>query len=392
MIPARNDQRAEPAVARGMFSALLPCALLVGALLVGALAAGVPTRAGAEAPPAPFQPSELSIGEPLPLPGAPRPNPAATGPLEPRPSPLRSVPPPPLAPPATPAPLVGRPPARLPETGWLGCVADDSLNPGRLTVVEVSPQGPAALAGIQPRDTLLAIDGAALKNADGWAATLAAISPGKTVRIAIGRPLGGPGSPEQIAEVVVTATARPPRPEAAQWQASTKTTAATAAPESPAAFVPPRPSSSPQPRPGVPAQPLHGDSRRSAEERLAAAQPVSALAAAPASGRLALGVRTLPVDAEIQSRYRLPEPAGAWVLGVVHALPASIAGIPPGAVIVALDHQPVRSPEELTRLVAGAPVGRAVRIEYVLSGGVQRHAEVELKPLDAPLQQALMAR
>ena len=65
---------------------------------------------------------------------------------------------------------------------------------------------------------------------------------------------------------------------------------------------------------------------------------------------------------------------------------------PPGAVIVALDHQPVRSPEDLTRLVAGCPVGRAVSLEYVLLGGVQRRAEVELKPLDAPLRQALMAR
>ena len=94
----------------------------------------------------------------------------------------------------------------------------------------------------------------------------------------------------------------------------------------------------------------------------------------------------------ILARYRLPEPAGAWVLGVVHALPAASAGIPPGVVIVALDRQPVRSPEDLTRLVAGGPVGRAVRIEYVLPGGVERHAEVELKPLAAPLQQALMAR
>lgn len=380
MIPAWKDQRAERRVTRCMRSALL----------VSALAAAAPTTAEAEAPPAPFQPSELSIGEPLSLPGTPSPNPVAPRSPEPRPSPLPAVPHPPLA---TPAPPAGRSPARLPETGWLGCVADDSLIPGRLTVVEVSAHGPAALAGIQPRDTLLAIDGTPLKNADGWAAALAAISPGKTVRIAVGRPLGGgPGTPEQIAEVVVTATARPPRPDASQWQASTKTTAVTAAHEPPAAFVPPRPPLSPQPRPAVPAQPLFGDSRSSSDERHAAAQPVSALATALAPGRLALGVRTLPVDAEIQSRYRLPEPAGAWVMGVVHALPASIAGIPPGAVIVALDHQPVRSPEDLTRLVAGCPVGRAVSLEYVLLGGVQRRAEVELKPLDAPLRQALMAR
>ena len=294
------------------------------ALLVSALAAAALRTADAEAPPAPFQPSELSIGEPLPLPGPPSPNPVAPRSFEPRPSPLPALPPPPSP---TPTPLAGRSPARLPETGWLGCVADDSLIPGRLTVVEVSAHGPAALAGIQPRDTLLAIDGTPLKNADGWAAALAAIPPGKTVRIAVGRPLGGgPGTPERIAEVVVTATARPPRPEASQWQASTKTTAVTAAQEPPAAFVPPRPTPSPQPRPGV------------------------------------------------------------------HALPASRAGIPPGAVIVALDHQPVRSPEDLTRLVAGCPVGRAVSLEYVLLGGVQRRAEVELKPLDAPLRQALMAR
>lgn len=107
-------------------------------------------------------------------------------------------------------------------------------------------------------------------------------------------------------------------------------------------------------------------------------------------GRTALGVRTVPIDPSLQARFRLPEASGAYVIGVVGDLPASKAGVPPGSVIVAIDNRPVRSPDELTRLVTTGPVGRPVPLEYVLPGGTPRRADVILQTLEQPLEAALV--
>jgi hypothetical protein len=109
-----------------------------------------------------------------------------------------------------------------------------------------------------------------------------------------------------------------------------------------------------------------------------------------ALGRTALGVRTVPVDPNVQSRFRLTDPQGAFVIGVVQDLPAARAGVPPGSVIVAINHQPVRSPQELTDLVASGPVGRPVPIHYVLPGGQSKQADVVLQSLEQPLERALI--
>jgi membrane-associated protease RseP (regulator of RpoE activity) len=115
--------------------------------------------------------------------------------------------------------------------------------------------------------------------------------------------------------------------------------------------------------------------------------PQPALAA---GGRIALGVRTIPIDPDMQARFNLPAASGAYVIGVVGDLPASKAGVPPGSVIVALDERPVRSPDELTRLVTSGPVGKPVPLEYVLPGGASRRAEVVLQTLEQPLEEALV--
>jgi len=107
-------------------------------------------------------------------------------------------------------------------------------------------------------------------------------------------------------------------------------------------------------------------------------------------GRIALGVRTIPIDPDMQARFNLSAASGAYVIGVVGDLPASKAGVPPGSVIVALDQRPVRSPDELTRLVTSGPVGKPVPLEYVLPGGASRRAEVVLQTLEQPLEEALV--
>jgi hypothetical protein len=111
---------------------------------------------------------------------------------------------------------------------------------------------------------------------------------------------------------------------------------------------------------------------------------------APSRGRTALGVRTLPIDRGIQERFRLPAQAGAYVIGVVGDLPASKAGIPPGSVIVSLADRPVRSPQELTQLVAAGPTNRPLPLHYVLPGGTEKRADVVLQSLELPLEQALV--
>jgi membrane-associated protease RseP (regulator of RpoE activity) len=306
----------------------------------------MPDAPAADEPPADsvsprFQPGEISIGEPLQLPARPRmAAPADTPAFE--------------APRARPDATTQAPPAA--GNGWIGLTVDDKVVTGRLVVVDVAAAGPADQVGIRLQDHLLAIDGVPLRSADQLAAALAAIAPGSTVKVAVGRG-------DQIDEIAIEAVARPAKPPAREWQKAEpgRPTVAREAPR-PAVVTP---TLSP---PAVP-------------------QPV---AAAAAKGRTALGVRTMPVDQSVAERFKLTQPSGALVIGVVHDLPASKAGVPPGSVIVALDNQPVRSPNELTQLVTHGPIGRPVTLQYILPGGEQRRAEVSLQSLEVPLERALV--
>jgi membrane-associated protease RseP (regulator of RpoE activity) len=127
-----------------------------------------------------------------------------------------------------------------------------------------------------------------------------------------------------------------------------------------------------------------------AQPATAAAPPRRVSPPPTGRGRAALGVRTVPIDADTRARFRLGDEAGAYVIGVVGDLPASRAGIPPGSVIVRLNGQPVRSPDELTTIVTSGPVDRPIPVDFVLPGGVERRADVVLQPLEAPLERALL--
>ena len=147
------------------------------------------------------------------------------------------------------------------------------------------------------------------------------------------------------------------------------------------------------PRESAPAEPPASPSTRfePATPVMAAEPPARPPQPAPVTGgRLALGVRTIPIDPVMQARFNLPEASGAYVIGVVGDLPASRAGVPPGSVIVALDERPVRSPDELTRLVTSGRIGESVPLEYVLPGGASRRADVVLQALEQPLEEALV--
>jgi membrane-associated protease RseP (regulator of RpoE activity) len=276
-------------------------------------------------------------------------------------------------------------------SGWLGIAVDDTVVTGRLVVVEVAPDGPAAKAGVRPQDMLLAINGNQLHNGDEMAAALAAITPGQQVKMAVGRD-------NRVEDIVAQAAARPPEALSRDWQSAVA--GPTAAPAvAPSASMPSSAAAPPAlvaPTHLVPEAatisvlppPAALPPARVATDPPQLARPATATPAA--SGRTALGVRTVPVDPNMQSRFQLSEAQGAFVIGVVQDLPASKAGVPPGSVIVAINHQPVRSPQDLTQLVARGPVGTPVPLHYVLPGGQSKQAEVVLQSLQQPLERALI--
>ena len=314
----------------------------------------------------PFKAEDISIGEPVTLPFA---TPLAP-PSPDRPAPDR------LGQPRPATSGLGIAPPAAAGTGWLGFAVDDTVVTGRLVVVEVSPDGPAAKAGVMPQDMLLAINGNHLQTGDELAAALAAIVPGQRVKMAVGRE-------NRVEDVVAQASSRPPAAVARDWQSATASQT-----------IPPNVSlsASPAAPPGIAAP-----SRLVPEATSFGVLPAPTLTPPatpnpnpPPSGRTALGVRTVPVDPNVQTRFRLSDAQGAFVIGVVQDLPASKAGVPPGSVIVAINHQPVRSPQDLTHLVARGPVGTPVPLHYVLPGGQSKQADVVLQSLEQPLERALI--
>lgn len=406
--------------------------LLVAACVVVPLAAPCMTRAADAEPVSPpqtaFQPGDISIGEPIALPFS-----------EPTTVPSASAPPSAARTAAPPASATAAP-------GWLGMSVAESATPGRWTIVEVVPSGPAAVAGIVTGDELRGVNGRTLASADDVSEAITAITVGQQVRLSMARA-------ERVSDIDVVAMPRPsasapgglsttglhagttgPMPAVMTppsggpavgrgWQPATETPPAVAAsapngaatvsvltnpplPNAPLATTtaPPIAASAPAPlnsaplstaTPGTAAIPAGRTGF--AEPATVSPGPVSPAPWSPATGsaaatrgRTALGVRTVPIDRDIQERFRLPAQAGAYVIGVVGELPASKAGIPPGSVIVAIADRPVRSPQELTQLVAAGPTDRPVPLHYILPGGTEKRADVVLQSLERPLEEALI--
>ena len=294
---------------------------------------------------------------------------------------------------------------RFGSPGWLGLAIDDSLVPGRLVVVEIDAGGPAATSGVRLQDSVLAINGEPTLDADRFAAVIATISPGDTVRFSVER--GGVVEEVSLVAAEATRPAAAPAPETpalgrtaeggssgpvagepaplpqsffGRPPSSSFSSADSASPavSPPAVSLPAFPEQRPAPNPWQGSTAGAGtaaDSRNFAEGPATREGP-----AGHESGRskTALGVKTVPVDSVVQTRYSLPEPAGALVVGLIDDLPASRAGLPTGSVIVAFDRQPVRSPSELTRLVSTGPIDRPVKLEYILPGGEAKAADVSL--------------
>ncbi len=101
-----------------------------------------------------------------------------------------------------------------------------------------------------------------------------------------------------------------------------------------------------------------------------------------------LGVSTTPITADLRFQQGLAVDSGAFVAGILADGPADDVGIGRGDVIVAVDGQAVRSPDDLGAVLDGSTPGDRVSIELVESGGDTRTVEVELAarplPIDIP--------
>ena len=81
-----------------------------------------------------------------------------------------------------------------------------------------------------------------------------------------------------------------------------------------------------------------------------------------------LGVTIQPVTRELAKSFQLDEPRGALVSSVADDSPAKRAGLQRGDVIVEYDGRKVARSEDLPRVVAETPVGRAVPITVMRAG------------------------
>jgi membrane-associated protease RseP (regulator of RpoE activity) len=332
--------------------------------------------------------------------------------------------------PAGPLPSRAEPPEQplaatnVPGTGWLGLTVAESPDPGRWIVTAVTPQGPAETAGILVNDEIRAMHGRNLMSLDEVTQAITEVAAGQRVPVAMARggspfervlvalprpPRAGtsPGSRSSpAADVLATAGidtedryARQPSGSRFQAAADEAPRASDPLPGDPAS-IPARAAPQPDraPPPAVSNEPSNWAPARGGPPVATPTvprEPAVFPGPLPASrsrtrGRTALGVRTVPIDARTQARFRLARPSGAYVVGVVDDLPAWKAGVPGGSVIVAIGEQPVSSPEELTTLVVNSPVDRPVPIQYVLPGGEQKRANVVLQSLDLPMERALI--
>jgi S1-C subfamily serine protease len=199
------------------------------------------------------------------------------------------------------------------EPGYLGLVGDDRQEVGRgVRVLNVVAAGPAAVAGFRAGDLIIQVNGQAVRSMDDMATALAGKPEGTRLSMTVERA----GANQQLN---VTLGRR-----------------ASAAPANRSVEQLPQPEA-PPPR---------------------------------------LGVRTLDVSEDARQQNNLPDNKGAMIIAVVPGSAADRAGLPLGAVIKAVDNQPVNSPQELAEAVRTKP-GNALELTYVY-GGVETRKRVAL--------------
>ena len=110
----------------------------------------------------------------------------------------------------TPEPVIPKPQPPAPsQPGYLGVQAKASANGRGVVVVSTAPGGPAAQAGLQPNDTILAVNGQMVNSTQELRAALAGHGAGETVQISW---YGGSGQVTRAVQLTGQAPVPPPPP------------------------------------------------------------------------------------------------------------------------------------------------------------------------------------
>ncbi len=224
-----------------------------------------------------------------------------------------------------PQPAAGAPaPGKQP--GYLGVIADDREDKGRgARLVEVVAGGPAAKAGLKVGDLITSINDQPVRELDSMQRLLELRPAGAVVSMHVTRD----GGDRQIS---VTLGERPAADKRQLPQFGKQ------------------PDELPPPAGAQNGAPIGGD-------------PLILR-----TNRPLLGIRTLPITPEAQQQLNLSDMAGAFVSAVNPGSPAEKAGVPLGAVIVAVDGQPVDGPQSLADLIRQSKVGDTVDLSCIIRG------------------------
>ena len=229
-------------------------------------------------------------------------------------------------------------PAPVAQPGYLGMVADETDRQQGIVVLTVKPGSPAEAAKLQKNDLVSAINGQAVKNLDDFQAVLDQIAAGQKATFTV---LRG----QQALTLTATLVARqtPPVNRANQED----------------------PGPPPDTAPFAPA-------------------PVPAAVPDANAARGSLGVSVVQLTDQARATYGLSATRGALVAAVKVGGPAERAGIPVGALIVAVDGARVNTPDEVVDLVAAARSGQEMELTYYRGATLTRKT-VRLSPavLDA---------
>lgn len=210
------------------------------------------------------------------------------------------------------------PPLAEDGPGYFGVVADDRAEEGNgIRIVEVVEKGPAEAAGLRLGDLLVGINGRPIRRMDDLERVLLASHAGQTLRLEVERS-SAEGAIEAL-DIEVTLAARPPKDER-----------------------------------------RFGEFGRIPDEL----SPAPDKRAKPSL----LGIRMGPVTQAIRRSARLPAARGALVLEVTPNSPAAKAGIPKGAVIVAVDGAKIDVPADLARQIEKAGPGGEVTTAFYRDG------------------------
>lgn len=116
--------------------------------------------------------------------------------------------------------------------------------------------------------------------------------------------------------------------------------------------------------PETPPPPTPAGEEAIPEVRIPEALPAPPVAPQSFTGRPTLGVTVDPLTDDVVRQRRLPVRSGALITAIVQGAPADQAGLPLGAVIVALDGRRIDSPADLVAAISAAPTDRAVELSY----------------------------